>query len=58
MTIRIQKEEPQAKPCCALGYACRRKHNMSAEARKRLSERMRKRWDDYRKNKAKASKGK
>jgi len=36
----------------------RRKHNMSAEARKRLSERMRKRWDDYRKNKAKASKGK
>ena len=34
----------------------KRKHNMSAEARKKLSERMRRRWDDYRKNKAKAAK--
>ena len=34
----------------------KRKHNMSADARKKLSERMRRRWDEYRKNKAKAAK--
>lgn len=36
----------------------RRKHNMSAEARKKLSDRMRRRWDEYRKGKTKAAKGK
>ena len=35
----------------------RRKHNMSPDARKKLSERMRRRWDEYRKNKAKTAKG-
>lgn len=33
----------------------RRRHNMSAEARKKLSERMRRRWDEYRKTKSKGA---
>jgi hypothetical protein len=36
----------------------RRKHNMSPEARKKLSERMRRRWDEYRKGKTKTKGGK
>ena len=33
----------------AAGTRRRRKHNLTPEARKRLSERMKKRWDEYRK---------
>ena len=40
------------KPAAA-GTRRRRKHNLTPEARKRLSERMKKRWDEYRKQKSK-----
>lgn len=45
---------PAAESASAAGRR-RRKHNMSADARKKLSERMRRRWDEYRKNKAKTA---
>lgn len=63
---QLRKRRSSAAPAAATAAAVadvlsasprrRRKHNMSADARKKLSERMRRRWDDYRKAKAKAAK--